>query len=154
MFSTVHTNDAPSAYTRLLDLGAEEYLLNAAIISIIAQRLVRRLCEHCAKPVELPENDIKTYELEKIASRNGVQISLKEACGCDYCSGTGYKGRIGIIEYLKCDEAIKNLPKDENFPLQARKLNQQRNGRTLLEDGLLKAIQGITTIDEVLRVAG
>ena len=154
VFSTVHTNDAPSAYTRLLDLGAEEYLLNAAIVSIIAQRLVRKLCQQCAVPDTDAKTLISQYELSAIADKYQQQVNLHKAVGCEACAHTGYHGRIAIIEYLRCDEAIKSLPKDENFPVAARKLNLQRGGRTLLQDGLLKAIAGQTTIEEVIRVAG
>lgn len=154
VFSTVHTNDAPSAYTRLLDLGAEEYLLNAAIVSIIAQRLVRKLCTECCVPVEQPESVITQYKLTELAERYQKTISLHRSVGCEHCAHTGYRGRVAIIEYLRCDDAIKALPKDENFPQHARQLNIDRGGRTLLQDGLLKAILGQTTIDEVMRVAG
>lgn len=154
VFSTVHTNDAPSAYTRLLDLGAEEYLLNAAIVSIIAQRLVRKLCAHCAQPHTDSAALIAQYELDAIAEKYQQPVKLHRAVGCEACAHTGYRGRVAIVEYLRCDEAIKSLPKDENFPVTARKLNISRGGRTLLQDGLLKAISGQTTIEEVIRVAG
>ncbi|QYJ74058.1 GspE/PulE family protein [Shewanella sp. FJAT-52076] len=152
VFSTVHTNDAPSAYTRLLDLGAEEYLLNAAIISIIAQRLVRKLCLHCALPDPDAQKHIEQYQLQPLIAGNNVQ--LKIANGCDHCGHTGYKGRIAIVEYLRCDEDIKTLGKDQYFPGKARNLNISRGGRTLMMDGLLKAAMGQTTIEEVVRVAG
>jgi general secretion pathway protein E len=157
VFSTVHTNDAASAYTRLLDLGVEEFLLNAALVSIVAQRLVRHLCLHCAEPMaEGMQNEIQQrYELQGIADRfNGSRLQLKNAKGCEHCNGTGYRGRIAIIEYLRCDEAIRQLPKNENFLSEAKQLNQARGGRDLLQDGLLKVILGQTTIEEVLRVAG
>jgi general secretion pathway protein E len=154
VFSTVHTNDAPSAYTRLLDLGAEEYLLNAAIVSIIAQRLVRKLCSQCAEPHADSAALISQYELVTLAEKHQQPVKLHRAVGCEACAHTGYKGRVAIVEYLRCDEAIKSLPKDENFPVAARKLNVSRGGRTLLQDGLLKAIAGVTTIEEVIRVAG
>ncbi|GIU49889.1 type II secretion protein [Shewanella sairae] len=154
VFSTVHTNDASSAYTRLLDLGAEEYLLNAAIVSIIAQRLVRKLCPHCSQPDENQQQSIAKYGLQALADAYGTDIQLHKAVGCDQCSNTGYRGRVGIIEYLRCDDAIKALPKDENFPSHAVRLNQQRGGRTLMQDGFIKAINGQTTVEEVIRVAG
>ncbi|MEH8021212.1 GspE/PulE family protein [Rheinheimera metallidurans] len=154
VFSTVHTNDAPSAYTRLLDLGAEEYLLNAAIVSIIAQRLVRKLCLHCTQPHDDTQALVQRYELNALANKHHQTITLNKAVGCDICAHTGYRGRIAVVEYLRCDDAIKSLPKDENFPIIARKLNLERGGRTLLQDGLLKVINGQTTIEEVIRVAG
>lgn len=155
VFSTVHTNDAPSAYTRLLDLGVEEFLLNAALVSIVAQRLVRKLCTHCALPDPQAAEKIALYKLDKFSLSHGINtLDLRTAVGCEHCNQTGYKGRVAVIEYLRCDEEIKTIPKDENFILKARKVNELRGGRTLLDDGLLKSIQGVTTIDEVLRVAG
>lgn len=155
VFSTVHTNDAPSAYTRLLDLGVEEFLLNAALVSIVAQRLVRSLCSNCSIPADEVEHLIAKYQLEIWASKFAVaDINLRQPAGCEDCNHTGFHGRIAIIEYLRCTDQIKALPKDENFIQQARKVNQQQAGRTLFEDGLLKAMSGQTTIAEVLRVAG
>lgn len=152
VFSTVHTNDAPGAYTRLLDLGVEEFLLNAALVSVIAQRLVRKLCPHCAVDVENQAELIEKYQLGALVDAN--QITLKHAVGCEACSNNGYKGRMAIIEYLRCDESIRAMPKDENFLAAARTYNQSVGGRTLLQDGLFKAASGLTTIDEVLRVCG
>lgn len=155
VFSTVHTNDAPSAYTRLLDLGVEEFLLNAALVSIVAQRLVRQLCSHCSVPAIDAIELIERYQLTQRAQRlNNSQINLHQAVGCEQCSFTGYKGRIAIIEYLRCTDEIKAIRKDQNFIGLARQANQAAGGRTLLEDGLLKALQGTTTVAEVLRVAG
>jgi general secretion pathway protein E len=148
VFSTVHTNDAPSAYTRLVDLGVEEFLLNAAIVSVMAQRLVRRVCPHCS--VEHPDKEklSKTYSLEQFTDI----ITLKQAKGCSECGHSGYRGRMSIMEYLRCDENIRALSKDHYFIPEARRLNKENGNRTLLEDGLLKACKGLTTIDEVLRV--
>lgn len=152
VFSTVHTNDAPSAYTRLLDLGVEEFLLNAAIVSIVAQRLARKLCPHCAEPHPQADSLIDRYQLQQMVA--GHKIQLKRAVGCEHCDHTGYKGRTAIVEYLRCDERLRAIEKDNNFVQRAKRLNKELGRRTLLEDGLLKAIKGITTIDEVIRVAG
>jgi general secretion pathway protein E len=155
VFSTVHTNDAPSAYTRLLDLGVEEFLLNAALVSIVAQRLVRRLCPHCSVPAKNAEQLTEKYQLTKMLSVLKLDtINLRQAGGCEHCNQTGFLGRLAVIEYLRCDNDIKNIPKDQNFILKAREVNKAKGSRTLFEDGLLKALQGTTTIDEVLRVAG
>jgi len=152
VFSTVHTNDAPSAFTRLLDLGVEEFLLDAAIISIVAQRLARRLCGDCS--IAEPEQEvlIDKYKINNICPEQ--EISLKKAVGCEKCNHTGYKGRTAIIEYLRCTEEIKTLDKGDDFIQRAKELNRSLGGRTLLEDGLLKASKGLTTIDEIIRVAG
>lgn len=155
VFSTVHTNDAPSAYTRLLDLGVEEFLLNAALVSIVAQRLVRKLCSHCSAPVSDAEDFMQQYQLRHYAESFQLpNTNLRHAVGCEHCDHTGYQGRVAIIEYLRCDDDIKNIPKDQDFILKARAVNQQKHTRNLFEDGLYKALQGITTVDEVFRVAG
>lgn len=155
VFSTVHTNDAPSAYTRLLDLGVEDFLLNAALVSIIAQRLARKICPHCTKPHENAESLINKYQLKELAQKTGIkEIKLVNTVGCPECSNTGYKGRMAVIEYLRSDDEIVAIPKDEHFIPKAKKHNASIGGRTLLEDGLAKAILGLTTIDEIIRVCG
>lgn len=154
VFSTVHTNDAPSAYTRLIDLGADEFLLNAAITSVIAQRLARKLCPHCSIPHPNSNELAQEYRLTELASKFNLELELREAKGCEECNHTGYKGRIAIIEYLRCDDEIKILPKDKHFPIAARQVAKSRGYRNLVEDGFYKAILGITTVEEVLRVAG
>ncbi|WP_083699987.1 GspE/PulE family protein [Shewanella sp. UCD-KL12] len=154
VFSTVHTNDAASAYTRLIDLGAEEFLLNAAITSVIAQRLARKLCQHCAAPHPDAAGVIEKYQLNDLAKQCGVDINLHVPQGCEHCNHSGYSGRIAIVEYLRCDDEIKKLPKDKHFPLVARETAKARGYRNLLEDGFYKAMIGTTSIEEVLRVAG
>jgi general secretion pathway protein E len=155
VFSTVHTNDTPSAYTRLLDLGVEEFLLNAALRSIIGQRLARRLCSHCA--TTHPESDrlITDLGLRPLAERLGINNpKLLDSVGCEHCGNTGYKGRVAVVEYLRCDEQIRAMPKGPEFIAEARRYAASRGWRTLVEDGFAKALNGVTTAAEVLRVAG
>lgn len=155
VFSTVHTNDSPSAYTRLLDLGVEEFLLNAALRSIIGQRLARRLCPHCAAPHPAAAQIMSDLNLVPLAQRIGVsEPRLLEAKGCDHCAGTGYRGRVAVAEYLRCDAHIRALSKGPDFLPRAREHAHSQGWRTLLEDGFAKALRGVTTISEVLRVAG
>ena len=154
VFSTVHTNDAPSAYTRLLDLGVEEYLLNAALRSIVAQRLARRLCVHCAVPHPDAEQIMERLALRDFASRAGVEPRLMDARGCDACGHTGYRGRMAVVEYMRCDEGLKALDVGPHFLAEAREYCRSQGWRSLLEDGYLKALRGNTTVEEVLRVAG
>ena len=155
VFSTVHTNDSPSAYTRLLDLGVEEFLLNAALRSIIGQRLARRLCPHCAAPHPAAAQIMSDLNLAPLAQRIGVsEPRLLEAKGCDHCAGTGYRGRVAVAEYLRCDAHIRALSKGPDFLPRAREHAHSQGWRTLLEDGFAKALRGVTTISEVLRVAG
>ncbi|TDP40230.1 general secretion pathway protein E [Idiomarina aquatica] len=155
VFSTVHTNDAASAYTRLLDLGVEEFLLNAALVSIVAQRLARKVCPHCSEPHPEAEHLVARNKIHAIAERFGIEkLDIRQAKGCEQCGHTGYSGRVAVTEYLRCDDDIVTLPKDSEFLTKARRLNQELGRRNLLQDGLYKAAQGITTIEEVLRVAG
>lgn len=155
VFSTVHTNDAPGAYTRLLDLGVEEFLLNAALRSIVGQRLVRRLCADCAVPDPKSAELIDELGLTALAKSAGVlQPQLLRPDGCDVCGGTGYRGRIAITEYFRCDSHVAAIPKDAEFLTNARAYAKTRGWRTLLEDGYVHAMSGVTTVAEVLRVAG
>jgi general secretion pathway protein E len=155
VFSTVHTNDTPSAYTRLLDLGVEEFLLNAALRSIIGQRLARRLCSHCATPHSESAHLIHDLALQPLADRLGIANPvLLDARGCERCGGTGYKGRVAVVEYLRCDEQIRAMPKGPEFIAEARRYAHTQGWRTLVEDGFAKALRGVTTVAEVLRVAG
>ena len=155
VFSTVHTNDAPSAYTRLLDLGVEEYLLNAALRSIVAQRLARRLCPRCAEPHPDAAALLEKFSLHEFAARAGIATPrLMQERGCDDCGHTGYRGRMAVVEYLRCDEGIKALDVGPHFLAEARRYCASQGWRSLLEDGYLKALNGETTLEEVLRVAG
>ncbi|SUI75447.1 GspE/PulE family protein [Shewanella morhuae] len=155
VFSTVHTNDAASAYTRLLDLGVDEFLLNAALVSILAQRLARRICKHCVQADPDTANLTLKYDLKALAIKfNIAHINLVKGIGCEVCGHTGYKGRIAVNEYLRCDEVIMKMPKDADFIAKARDHNRECGRRNLLEDGFYKAMLGQTTVEEVLRVAG
>lgn len=155
VFSTVHTNDAPSTYTRLLDLGIEDYLLNAALVSIMAQRLVRTLCAHCA----VADDDVLTIlEREDVqeVSQRWLQhdATIRKPVGCDHCGGSGYSGRMAILEYMPCNESIQALEKNANFLLDAKQLMNTQGFRTLKQDGILKMLKGHTSLEEVMRVAG
>jgi general secretion pathway protein E len=155
VFSTVHTNDAPSAFTRLLDLGVPEYLLNAALLSVMAQRLVRRLCPSCSVESDASEDLIEKYQLAKLMTRFNIeQPNLCKPVGCEACNHTGYRGRLAVIEYLQVEDRLKAIPKDDQFLRQARQLNHERGFRTLMEDGMLRALGGETTPAEVARVCG
>lgn len=155
VFSTVHTNDAASAYTRLLDLGVEEFLLNAALVSIVAQRLARKVCSECSVIHPQASTLIEKYDLIRLSEKfNLKEIFLKQGKGCEHCANTGYKGRLAVTEYLRCDDKINAMPKNSEFIPKAKAHNASLNRRTLLEDGLYKAILGLTTIEEVVRIAG
>jgi general secretion pathway protein E len=140
VFSTLHTNDAPSAVTRLTDMGVENYLISSSVVSILAQRLVRTICKNCrveGKPRLRPE---------------GVEVPTFYGRGCDVCFGSGFKGRVGIFELMELNEEIRRMiTRNED----ASVLNDaaRRNGmRTLREDGWDKVAEGVTTPEEIMRV--
>jgi general secretion pathway protein E len=156
VFSTLHTNDALSSFTRLADMGVEPFLVASSVRLVMAQRLVRKLCTHCRVPDQPPAAvKLRCDEL----SRNFPELLPKApnwfaASGCKACQGTGYKGRFGIYEMAAMTDDIAELimrqrPANELFAT-ARK----HAFRDLLEDGLIKAYQGETSVDEVMRVAG
>ena len=149
VLTTLHTNDAPSAITRLIDMGTEDYLLSSTVIGILAQRLVRVACPFCREPYSPSPAVLKEMKLNS-SDLSGLKIS--EVKGCEKCSHTGYWGRTGIYEFLKMTDDVQKLilgKKDSNVIKEAAR----KNGlRTLREDGWLKVKLGITTISEVLRV--
>ena len=150
VLSTLHTNDAPSSVIRLIDMGIEPFLISSSVIGIIAQRLVRRICPKCKKEVKL------TLEVEKILKEYGIdlnQINLYKGEGCPYCIGTGYKGRIAIFELLIITDTIRELITKNVTAVKLRETAIMEGMCLLKEDGLKKVCEGITTIDEVLRVA-
>lgn len=154
VFSTVHTNDTASTYTRLLDLGVEEFLLNASLVSVMAQRLVRKVCPHCATEHEDAGQLLENPLFASVLSTLTQPPTIRYGKGCDVCGNTGFLGRMAILEYLPNDDHIQSLPKDQNFNQNARAYQRQKGLRSLKEDGLLKVLLGKTTLDEVLRVAG
>ena len=149
VLSTVHTNDAPSTVNRLLDMGVEDYLLTSTVIGILAQRLVRKLCQHCKEAyVALPEL-VEQMRLRRYS--NDAEITLWHAKGCTHCAQTGYSGRLSILEMMPMTDAVRSLVmKHENAAvLRAEAI---RGGMvTMYEDGLRKALAGVTTFEEVLR---
>ncbi|WP_462159454.1 GspE/PulE family protein [Pseudoalteromonas sp. GB56] len=155
VFSTVHTNDAPSAYVRLIDLGVDEFLLNASVISMIAQRLARKLCE-CSQPDELAEETLSKLRNSGHILDDSLLESAKirKAVGCPKCGNSGYKGRLALIEYLPNNVDVKTMPKDSSFTVKASEYMRSNGMRTLYQDGIVKVLKGQTTIDEVVRVAG
>jgi len=149
VLSTLHTNSALASITRLLDMGVEWFLIKASIIGVMAQRLVRTVCPYCAEDIEISEALWKMYDLDSLIEKFNVSnISPKKGKGCKSCNYTGYKGRTVIAEIAPFDEKLqKEFEKDTNFN-DMNKLGY----RTMREDGLLKVLEGKTTIEEVLRV--
>ncbi|MGI5923056.1 MAG: GspE/PulE family protein [Lentisphaeria bacterium] len=148
VFSTLHTNDAPSAITRLMDMGVKPFLVASSLRAIMAQRLLRRLCKNCGEEVTLSDQQIEMLNMsrEKLA-----EYTFKMGKGCSECK-KGYRGRIGVYEIFILDESVHNLIYQRADASVIRRRAMQLGMRTLREDGFRKAAAGITTIPEVLRI--
>lgn len=186
VLSTLHTNSSSAAIPRLLDMGIEAFLLASTLRCVVAQRLPRRLCKHCAAPYpvlpELLKNiqetlkgisnfDVVNYskklaEIAKGKESEGIQmkapdkdpngndqIYLYKGKGCDRCGGTGYKGRVGIFEVLTVSDKIGRLMMEDVLTQDVEKVSKEEGMITMMQDGYLKALEGITTVEEVLRVS-
>ncbi|NYZ62251.1 GspE/PulE family protein [Luteimonas deserti] len=155
VLSTVHTNDALGAFTRLIDMGVEPFLVATPLKGVQAQRLVRRLCAHCARPGAhvLPAIEAEAaHWAARVFGDGHSPAAWMEAVGCPQCQGTGYRGRVGIYELVPVDETMQQAVVAGATHQQLRAMARERGHRFLREDGLLKAWQGLTTVDEVLRV--
>ncbi|WP_137886402.1 GspE/PulE family protein [Pseudomonas sp. 2FE] len=149
VLSTLHTNDAPSAITRLLELGVPYYLLKATLLGVMAQRLVRTLCPHCKVPVELSEEDWQTLTKPWSAP---LPTGTHKAVGCLECRDTGYRGRAGVYEIMQLTDGVKPLITADTDLLTLRRLAFKEGMRSLRLSGAQKVAAGLTTIEEVLRV--
>ena len=150
VLSTLHTNDAPSAITRLLDIGVEPYLVSSSVIGVIAQRLVRKICERCRQEYKPREEELLRIGLKPEQVKDGV---LWRGKGCSHCLGTGYWGRTGIFEILVVDDDIRSLIMKRAGSNTIKQLAVEKKGmKTLRMDGAQKVLEGITTPEEVLRV--
>ena len=150
VLSTFHTNDAPSAISRLLYMGIERYLLASALNLVVAQRLVRRICEHCKEPTELDEEVIKHLGISKEQAENSV---FYHGRGCPACGETGYLGRLPIFEFLDVDNDISEKIISSATESQIREASRRKGYGGLLDSGVNKVLQGLTTAEEVIRIA-
>ena len=150
VISTLHTNDAPSTVNRLLDMGVEDYLITSTVNGILAQRLVRTLCGHCAESYEPVPELVEELGLRRFAGDGPVR--LRRPVGCPECGHTGFTGRSGIMEVMPISDRLRSLVMQHAVAGDLRKRAIEEGMRTLYEDGLMKALAGVTTIDEVLRV--
>ena len=147
VLSTLHTNDAPASITRLINIGVEPYLISSAVNAILAQRLVRKICQNCK------EEFIPSGEMAEFLTLQGFRSEkMWHGKGCDRCRKTGYAGRLGIYEMLVMDDTLRDMVTRNMDVTQLRKVCRERGLRTLREDGFDKVRQGQTTVDEVLRV--
>jgi general secretion pathway protein E len=140
VYSTLHTNDAPSAITRLTDMGVENYLLTSSLVAVLAQRLVRVICEQCKQPGGTA------------VTQEGETVRVFRGAGCENCYGTGYHGRVGIFELMELNEELRAIIMRNEDASRITAAARRHGMRNLREDGWLKARRGVTTSDEVMRV--
>ena len=149
VFSTLHTNDAPGAVARLVDIGIKRFLIASSVRAILAQRLVRKLCPNCKTPAILNETEMRTFNLD---ARQLAESNIMGPKGCEMCRNLGYRGRIGIFEIFKIDDEVRHLINEDLTSSQLRRRARELGMRTLREDGIRKVLAGITAPEEVIRV--
>ncbi|MHC4759814.1 MAG: GspE/PulE family protein, partial [Planctomycetota bacterium] len=149
VLSTFHTNDAPSALSRLVYMGLEPYLLASSLNLILAQRLVRRICEKCKTPIEPTEGQIRQLQLTSEQTASGT---FYEGKGCSECDGSGYRGRVPIFEFLVMDSDIREAIAAGARETQIRTMAREKGYGGLLSSGITRILDGRTTIEEILRV--
>jgi type IV pilus assembly protein PilB len=149
VFSTLHTNDAPSAITRMIDIGVQPFLVASSVIAMMAQRLVRVICPKCKEPDEPPEAELKAAGLtpDRLAG-----ATFMRGRGCNHCHHSGYRGRLGIFEMMRMNNAIREMTFTRQPHQAIRRQARLLGMKTLLEDGLEKALKGVTTLEEVLSI--
>ena len=149
VFSTLHTNDAPSAVARLIDIGVQPFLVASSVRAIMAQRLVRRLCAHCKKPAELSETELRALRIEPGQLQ---EAQVMKAAGCEQCRQTGYKGRMGIFEIFIIDDEVRHMINKRSPTMLLRQRARELGMRTLREDGVRKILAGLTSAEEVISI--
>jgi type IV pilus assembly protein PilB len=148
VLSTLHTNDAPSSINRLMNMGIEPFLVASSTHLVVAQRLIRRICSNCKEPIEVPEQALLNIGFTKDEIKS---LQLFRGRGCDTCSGTGYKGRVGLYEVLEIDDEIKELILSGGSAYELKEKAVESGMLTLRDSGLEKIRNGVTSIDEVVR---
>ena len=149
VFSTLHTNDAPSAVARLIDIGVQPFLVASSVRAIMAQRLVRRLCTDCKQPGELSETDLRALRIEPGQLR---EAQVMKPVGCEQCRKTGYKGRMGIFEIFVIDDEVRHMINKRSSTLLLRQRARELGMRNLREDGMRKILAGLTSAEQVISI--
>jgi type IV pilus assembly protein PilB len=149
VFSTLHTNDAPSAVARLIDIGVQPFLVASSIRAIMAQRLVRRLCSNCRRAGELSETELRALRIEP---GQLAESQVMQPVGCDQCRHTGYKGRMGIFEIFIIDDEVRHMINQRSSTTVLRQRARELGMRTLREDGVRKVLAGLTSAEEVISI--
>ena len=149
VFSTLHTNDAPAAVARLIDIGVQPFLVASSVRAIMAQRLVRRLCSNCKEPAELTETELRALRIEPGQLQ---ETQVMKPVGCDQCRQIGYKGRMGIFEIFVIDDEVRHMINKRSSTLMLRQRARELGMRTLREDGVRKVMAGLTSAEEVISI--
>jgi len=149
VFSTLHTNDAPSAVARLGDIGVKPFLIASAVRAVQAQRLVRRLCPECKQPGDLTDQQMRALGLD---SGRILGADIMKPVGCETCRDRGFRGRMGIFEIFRIDDEVRHMINQKLTTTQLRKRARELGMRTMREDGIRKVLAGVTTADEVIHV--
>ncbi len=149
VLSTLHTNDAPSAFTRLVDMGIEPFLISSSVIGVLAQRLARCICSKCKEAYRPPKDALRRLS-EELAEEQ--DLVLYRGAGCDHCRQTGYKGRTGVYELLVVTDRVRELVVRRAPANEIREAARAEGFRTMRDDGIRKVLEGVTTIEEILRV--
>ena len=147
VLSTLHTNDAPAAVARLVDIGVPPFLVSSAVRGIMAQRLVRKLCSNCKQPGEITEYEMRALNLD---AAQLAKATVMKPVGCEKCRGKGYRGRMGIFEIFVADDELRQMINRNATTLQLRHRTRELGMRTLREDGIRKVLAGLTTPEEVI----
>jgi len=149
VFSTLHTNDAPSAVARLIDIGVQPFLVASSVRAMMAQRLVRRLCNNCKQPGELTETELRALRIEPGQLQ---ETQVMKPVGCEQCRHIGYKGRMGIFEIFEVDDEVRHMINKRSSTLMLRQRARELGMRTLREDGVRKVLAGLTSAEEVISI--
>ncbi|MEM9444329.1 MAG: ATPase, T2SS/T4P/T4SS family [Verrucomicrobiota bacterium] len=149
VFSTLHTNDAPSAVTRLADIGVKPFLVSSSVRAVLAQRLVRKICSKCTQPYVPSDDELRALNLD---STRIAEANFQIGHGCDYCRGQGYKGRMGIFELFSVNDDLRSLINEGASVSEIRQKSRDLGMRTLREDGIRKTVGGMTTPEEVISI--
>ena len=152
VLSTLHTNDAPSALTRLNEMGVEPFLTGAAVTAVLAQRLARKLCSHCCEAYTPTSEELVAarFTAEQMAAADGTPLYRKK--GCPRCAHTGYKGRFGIFQLMVMSEQLERMASERASRDELERIAREGGMRGLWDDGLEKVLQGVTSIEELGRV--
>ncbi len=152
VLATLHTNDALSAVTRLVDMGVQDYLVNSSLLGVVAQRLVRRICPNCSADFKPDHTLLEELHVSEMQRRYGIAANFQKGRGCEQCAGTGYKGRVGVFEILPFFDQLKSALLENKEYGYLNQILKENDFKSLREDAVLKWLNGVTTAEEIFRV--